>query len=112
MRVPLWTDGRDLSVACGERSRFKAREPVGFSERSDYSRGSGLALRRIFRQPPFREIEFHSDSRAAIVPGAPNMPPIIPPMATEDDAADHLQKLIRERFEIITNFADLDRQAH
>ena len=111
MRVPLWTDGRDLSVACGERSRFKAREPVGFSERSD-SRGSGLALRRIFRQPPFREIEFHSDSRAAIVPGAPNMPPIIPPMATEDDAADHLQKLIRERFEIMTNFADLDRQAH
>jgi Ca2+-binding EF-hand superfamily protein len=33
-------------------------------------------------------------------------------MATEDDAADHLQKLIRERFEILTKFADIDRQAH
>ena len=51
------------------------------------------------------------DPRAAIVPGSPNMPAIIPPMATEDDA-DHLQKLIRERFEILTNFADIDRQAH
>jgi Ca2+-binding EF-hand superfamily protein len=33
-------------------------------------------------------------------------------MATDEDAADHLQKLIRERFEVMTNFADLDRQAH
>ena len=33
------------------------------------------------------------------------MPALTPPMATEDDAADHLQKLIRERFEIMTNFA-------
>jgi len=40
------------------------------------------------------------------------MPAITPPMATEDDAADHLQKLIRERFEILTKFADIDRQAH
>jgi len=43
--------------------------------------------------------------------GAPNMPAITPPVTTEDDAADHLQKLIRERFEIMTNFADMDRQA-
>jgi|TARA_B110000977_G_scaffold132451_3_gene168719 Ca2+-binding EF-hand superfamily protein len=39
------------------------------------------------------------------------MPPLTPPVATEDDQADHLQKLIRERFEIMTNFADLDRQS-
>ena len=39
------------------------------------------------------------------------MPAITPPVTTEDDAADHLQKLIRERFEIMTNFADMDRQA-
>lgn len=111
MRVPLWTNGEIFQWLVESALALQAREPVGFTERCD-SRGSGLALRRIFRQPPFREIEFHSDSRAAIVPGAPNMPPIIPPMATEDDAADHLQKLIRERFEIMTNFADLDRQAH
>jgi Ca2+-binding EF-hand superfamily protein len=34
-----------------------------------------------------------------------------PPVVSPDDQADHLQKLIRERFEIITNFADVAKQA-
>ena len=33
------------------------------------------------------------------------------PVVSPDDQADHLQKLIRERFEIITNFADVAKQA-
>jgi Ca2+-binding EF-hand superfamily protein len=40
------------------------------------------------------------------------IPSISESNATPDDQADHLQKLIRERFEIMTNFADLDRQSH
>lgn len=34
-----------------------------------------------------------------------------PPKSSADDEADHLQKLIRERFEVLTNFADLSKQA-
>ena len=34
-----------------------------------------------------------------------------PPKSSADDEADHLQKLIRERFEVLTNFADISKQA-
>lgn len=58
MRVPLWTNGRDLSVACGERSRSKAREPV-----KDVRRAAADWLASDFPTTSFRdtggEIEFH-----------------------------------------------------